>query len=263
MLDNDVALVIDDSATVRRIIATLLRDYLGCRNIIEADNGSGALRVLHSRRDEITWIFCDWEMPGLNGHQFLMEVRSRPETAQTPFIMVTTRADRDSLVKAVEAGVDAYVVKPFTATTLVDKVRTIVHRSERRKAERVKVDQDHRVVVLVEIKGHSGCGSGTLIDISLNGALLRLPNSFGRNLWVYDPATLRIVLPGGDGKEGGEADPPIVIPTEVVRVEADNKSGSRSAVCLAFRFLELERGALQRLTSFQNALREQSTVPRL
>ncbi len=262
MLDNDVALVIDDSGTVRRIIATLLRDYLGCRNIIEATNGSEALELIHSRRGEIGWIFCDWEMPGLTGHQFLMEVRNHPETADTPFIMVTTRADRDSLIKAVEAGVDAYVVKPFTATTLVDKVRTILHRSERRKSERVKVQAGEDITVLVEVKGQSGYGSGSLVDISLSGALMRLPYGFSRSMWVYDQATLRIMQPSisGDKEADGEQ---IGVPVEVVRVEADHETKSQTTVCVAFRFLELERQALQRLKVFQDRLREESTVPRL
>lgn len=261
MLDGEVALVIDDSSTVRRIITTILRDYLNCTQIIEAADGNEAMKCLSEQGESIDWIFCDWEMPGLTGDAFLMEVRNYPATQSTPFIMITTRADRESLMTAAKAGVDAYVVKPFTATTLIEKVRGILHRNERRQAERVK-PSNQTIEVELALEGHGGRGTCQLLDLSATGALLLVGKGISRGAWIYDQAQLTLELPAvkrGDGATREE----IKVLAEVVRIEARANPANTEdhGVSMAFHFERPDKETQRKLAALKSLLLQQATVP--
>ncbi|HMA12588.1 MAG TPA: chemotaxis response regulator CheY [Steroidobacteraceae bacterium] len=116
-------LVVDDFSTMRRIIKNFLND-LGYTNIAEADDGNTALPVLKS--GEVDFLITDWNMPGMPGLQLLREVRNNPATKKLPVLMVTAEAKREQIVEAAQAGVNGYVVKPFTAQTLKDKIDKIL-----------------------------------------------------------------------------------------------------------------------------------------
>lgn len=115
-------LVVDDFSTMRRIITGLLRD-LGYENTEEADDGATALPMLQS--GEFDFLVTDWNMPKMTGIELLRAVRADAELAGLPVLMVTAEAQRDQIVAAAEAGVDGYVVKPFTAGTLNKKIQRI------------------------------------------------------------------------------------------------------------------------------------------
>lgn len=119
---NMKVLVVDDFSTMRRIIKNILTQ-LGFKNIAEADDGTTALEVLKS--EKIDLVISDWNMPKMTGLDLLKKVRSDPETADLPFIMVTAEAQQDNIVLAVKAKVNQYIVKPFTAETLGDKINKI------------------------------------------------------------------------------------------------------------------------------------------
>lgn len=112
-------LVVDDFATMRRIVKNILTQ-LGYKNIIEADDGSTALNVLKS--EKIDLIISDWNMPKMTGLDLLKAVRGDSSLADTPFIMVTAEAQQDNIILAVKAKVSQYIVKPFTAETLAEKL---------------------------------------------------------------------------------------------------------------------------------------------
>ena len=118
-------LIVDDFSTMRRIIKNLLRD-LGFANTAEADDGTSALPML--KAGGIDFLVTDWNMPGMTGIDLLKEVRNDPDLASLPVLMVTAEAKRDQIVAAAEAGVNGYVVKPFTAQTLKDKLERIFER---------------------------------------------------------------------------------------------------------------------------------------
>ena len=261
MLDGEVALVIDDSSTVRRIITTILRDYLNCKQIIEAADGNEAVQCLKNEGERIGWIFCDWEMPGLTGDAFLMEVRNYPATQATPFIMITTRADRESLMTAAKAGVDAYVVKPFTATTLIEKVRGILHRNERRQAERVK-PSGGPIEVELALEGHGGRGVCLLIDLSATGALLQVGPGISRGAWIYDRAELNLELPAVKRGDGATRER-IRVLARVVRIEAHAMPGhtDEPGVSMAFQFDKPDKETQRKLAALKSLLLEQATVP--
>jgi two-component system chemotaxis response regulator CheY len=120
-------LVVDDFSTMRRIIRNLLRE-LGFNNILEADDGQSALPKLQS--GGIDFLITDWNMPGMTGIDLLRTVRADPNLAQLPVLMVTAEAKRDQIVEAAQAGVNGYVIKPFTAATLQEKIEKIFERLE-------------------------------------------------------------------------------------------------------------------------------------
>ena len=119
---NMKILVVDDFATMRRIIKNILTQ-LGFKNIIEADDGTTALDVLKS--EKIGLIVSDWNMPKMTGLDLLKAVRADASLTNTPFIMVTAEAQQDNIILAVKAKVSQYIVKPFTAETLSEKLSKI------------------------------------------------------------------------------------------------------------------------------------------
>ena len=118
-------LVVDDFSTMRRIIKNLLRE-LGFTNIDEADDGQTALPKLQA--GGIDFLVTDWNMPGMTGIDLLKAVRADPALANTPVLLVTAEAKREQIVEAAQAGVNGYVIKPFTAQTLEEKIVKIFER---------------------------------------------------------------------------------------------------------------------------------------
>jgi two-component system chemotaxis response regulator CheY len=118
-------LVVDDFSTMRRIIKNFLND-LGYNHVQEADDGMTALPILKS--GTIDFLITDWNMPGMQGIDLLRAVRSDPNLSSLPVLLVTAEARRDQIVLAAEAGVNGYIVKPFTAQTLKEKIDKIFER---------------------------------------------------------------------------------------------------------------------------------------
>jgi two-component system chemotaxis response regulator CheY len=116
---NMKVLVVDDFATMRRIVKNIL-NQIGFKNIIEADDGSSALEVL--KKDKVDLIMSDWNMPKMTGLELLKAVRSDESMKDMPFLMVTAEGQKDSVVQTVQAGVSDYIVKPFTADTVKEKL---------------------------------------------------------------------------------------------------------------------------------------------
>ncbi len=120
-------LVVDDFSTMRRIIKNLLRD-LGFTNVSEADDGSTALPMLQN--GDFDFVVTDWNMPGMQGIDLLREIRKDDKLKHMPVMMVTAEAKKEQIVAAAQAGVNGYIVKPFTAATLKGKLDKIFERLE-------------------------------------------------------------------------------------------------------------------------------------
>ncbi len=118
-------LVVDDFSTMRRIIKNLLRD-LGFTNTSEADDGNTALPMLQN--GNFDFLVTDWNMPGMTGIELLKHVREDERLKDMPVLMVTAEAKRDQIVAAAQAGVNGYVIKPFTAAVLKEKIEKIFDR---------------------------------------------------------------------------------------------------------------------------------------
>lgn len=116
-------LIVDDFATMRRILKNILRQ-IGFSNIAEAGDGKSALREL--KKDKFDLILCDWNMPEMSGLELLTTIRSDDELKNIHFIMVTAEAQKDNIIEAVKAGVSNYIVKPFTAETMAEKLKKVI-----------------------------------------------------------------------------------------------------------------------------------------
>lgn len=118
-------LIVDDSSTMRRIIMNTL-SKLGHQDFAEAGNGKEGLDHLHA--GSVDMIITDWNMPEMSGIDFIRAVRAMPEIKDTPVLMVTTNAAQEDIVEALKAGVDSYVVKPFTPATMKEKIDAVLTR---------------------------------------------------------------------------------------------------------------------------------------
>jgi two-component system chemotaxis response regulator CheY len=125
MDQNIKILVVDDFATMRKVIRNLLKQ-VGYENIVEAEDGVTALKALKSQK--IDFIISDWNMPNMTGIELLKAVRADEDLKTTPFLMVTAEALQDNVITAVKAGVSNYIVKPFTAEVLNDKIKKILEK---------------------------------------------------------------------------------------------------------------------------------------
>jgi two-component system, chemotaxis family, chemotaxis protein CheY len=115
-------LSVDDFSTMRRIVKNILKQ-LGYTNVDEAENGAAALDAL--RENDYGLVISDWNMPVKTGIELLKEVRADPNLKEVPFLMVTAEAEKDNVVEAMSAGVNNYIIKPFTAQILEEKLSGI------------------------------------------------------------------------------------------------------------------------------------------
>jgi len=111
-------LVVDDSATMRRIVVNSLR-RIGFEDCVEAGDGVEALDTFDS---SVEFVITDWNMPNMGGLDFVRALRARDDGKEIPILMVTTRSVREDIVQAAQAGVNNYVVKPFTPQILKEKI---------------------------------------------------------------------------------------------------------------------------------------------
>lgn len=115
-------LVVDDFSTMRRIVRNLLKE-LGFTNVHEAEDGVDALTKL--RGGDFEFVVSDWNMPNMTGIELLRTIRADPALKHLPVLMVTAEAKKENIIEAAQAGASGYVVKPFTAATLDEKLKKI------------------------------------------------------------------------------------------------------------------------------------------
>lgn len=115
-------LVVDDMVTMRRIVKNILKQ-LGFSNLDEAENGQEALQKL--RADTFGFVVSDWNMPVMTGIDMLRAIRADEKLKAIPVLMVTAEAQQHNLIEAVQAGVSNYIIKPFTAETMQEKIAKI------------------------------------------------------------------------------------------------------------------------------------------
>ena len=121
-------LVVDDFSTMRRIVRNLLKE-LGFTNVIEAEDGVDALSKL--RAGDIEFVVSDWNMPNMTGIDLLRAIRKDPSLRHLPVLMVTAEAKKENIIEAAQAGASGYIVKPFTAATMDEKLKKIFHNMKK------------------------------------------------------------------------------------------------------------------------------------
>ncbi|KXS39166.1 MAG: Response regulator CheY [Halomonadaceae bacterium T82-2] len=126
MADKNMSiLVVDDFPTMRRIVRSLLKE-LGYNNVEEAEDGQDALGKL--RGGNFEFVVSDWNMPNLDGLEMLKQIRADDALKSLPVLMVTAEAKKENIIAAAQAGANGYVVKPFTAATLEEKLNKIFEK---------------------------------------------------------------------------------------------------------------------------------------
>lgn len=120
-------LVVDDFSTMRRIVGGLLKE-LKYTDIVEADDGTSALKILESDAHPISFVLTDWNMPQMDGLTLLKTIRASPKLMHLPVLMITAEAKKENIVEAAQSGADGYIVKPFNAATLNEKIEKILTR---------------------------------------------------------------------------------------------------------------------------------------
>jgi len=124
MFDQNMKiLVVDDFSTMRRIIKNILLE-IGYHNVEEAEDGNAAMQKL--RGGKFDFVITDWNMPNMSGLELLTAVRQDPSLMSTPVLMVTAEAAKENVISAVQAGVNNYIVKPFTAAVLKERIDLIL-----------------------------------------------------------------------------------------------------------------------------------------
>ncbi len=124
-------LVVDDFSTMRRIVRNLLKE-LGFLNADEAEDGAIALAKLNN--ENFDFVVTDWNMPNMDGLTLLQQIRANPQLKHLPVLMITAEAKKENIVAAAQAGASGYIVKPFTAATLSEKLNKIFERLEKEAA---------------------------------------------------------------------------------------------------------------------------------
>jgi two-component system, chemotaxis family, chemotaxis protein CheY len=126
MVDKNMRiLVVDDFPTMRRIVRNLLKE-LGFSNVDEAEDGAAGLAKLKAGGFE--FVVSDWNMPNMDGLTMLKEIRADASISNLPVLMVTAEAKKENIIAAAQAGANGYVVKPFTAATLDEKLNKILEK---------------------------------------------------------------------------------------------------------------------------------------
>ena len=121
-------LVVDDFSTMRRIVRNLLKE-LGFTNVEEAEDGVVALQKLQG--GDFEFVVTDWNMPNMDGLTLLQKIRTAPEFKHLPVLMVTAEAKKENIIAAAQAGASGYIVKPFTAATMSEKLEKIFDKMGR------------------------------------------------------------------------------------------------------------------------------------
>jgi two-component system chemotaxis response regulator CheY len=124
-------LVVDDFSTMRRIVRNLLKE-LGFLNVDEAEDGAIALGKLTS--EAFDFVVTDWNMPNMDGLTLLQQIRANPQLKHLPVLMITAEAKKENIVAAAQSGASGYIVKPFTAATLSEKLSKIFEKLEKEAA---------------------------------------------------------------------------------------------------------------------------------
>jgi two-component system chemotaxis response regulator CheY len=124
-------LVVDDFSTMRRIVRNLLKE-LGYTNAEEAEDGTVALNML--RANKFDFVVSDWNMPNMTGIELLKSIRADASLKSLPVLMITAEARKENIIEAAQAGANGYIVKPFTAATLDEKLTKIFKNLEKKAA---------------------------------------------------------------------------------------------------------------------------------
>lgn len=241
MFEKDVVLVVDPSKQIVSIVSRMLKEQLKFGRVISSTNSKEALGII--REEKINWVISEWEMPNVSGLELLKEVRNKKETSEIPFILMSARADKESLVEAVSAGISDYITKPFSPAKLLEKLKRFTSLKQVSRSVRVTPTDQY----IVEIEATNGKKyKSTIVNISLSGCLLRSPLLKG-GLYLYDEVPLNLKL----------AENNIQIKASVIRLDTDKSDATdaKEFMTVAFSFVGVDEQAQMCLNEFINKIK--------
>jgi two-component system chemotaxis response regulator CheY len=232
------ALVLDKSNEVRRYLSSLLQRQFACERVVQVDNSQEALGLLKSEQAQFDWIFYDWDLGDIPPQEFLDRVRHEGAGQHAAILMMTRNRERYIVHEALRAGADDYLVKPFTLSILLLKMRRMGALRDRRRHERMSLDDNDDMCLRFENGEET---TARLVTVSRVGCLVRAPRCLSRYAHVYDTSTISL--------QAGEEE--LSLSGELIRIETDReKAGSREHVLAAFSFKPLTTELSTRLEQF-------------
>ncbi|MDH4274582.1 MAG: response regulator [Gammaproteobacteria bacterium] len=243
MANQYTAMVVNNNAMERNSIIGVLKRDFNLRNIISAQSNKEALNSLRVE-DRVDWIFFDQQLPDGDGFVFIGEAKKIAKTERSAFILTASTSDKATLLRAAAAGVNEFVLKPFTPSTLVSKVRHVLESADRRTAERLAPVKDHLTMLNFGAVSYKG----KLIDISLGGCMVR-SQIFDQGGMIYDKGILCLPL--------DIANEPANVEVEVVRLERNpDYDNSRDTMRVGLKFTKMSDPDLIRLKNFITRLKQ-------
>ena len=240
MFYDKIALVVDDSPTVSSFITHILKDALGFGAVRRAQSGQAGLQVFKAER--IDWVFCDFEMPGMNGLEFLSALRAMDRGKSIPFIMITSHTHKETVTKALSAGASDFLAKPFTPANLIEKVRRLHGSADRRMAQRIAVIRPN--LCQIQFLSSATQYEAVLVDFSSSGCLF-VTQPFRQGGTIHDTAQLGLKI----------EDHTLSIKGDLLRMEADIEEGANPRVRAAFKFADMDESSRKEVNAFIEAIR--------
>jgi two-component system chemotaxis response regulator CheY len=239
-------LVVEDMLTMRNVIVNGIKKTFFNIEVDETDNGFAAQSRLGKIRYDM--IISDWEMPKMSGLELLQWVRSTPSIHQTPFIMITGNATKESITEAMRVGVTSYMVKPFTMEGLAVKMSAIIDKFDRRQFERLVTSNP----VTIHRKGDKSV-SGNLIDISAGGLFGIFPRSASLP-FVMDDVSLDIFYKNQEENTAAT----LSLQGFVIRLQAAEVSRTTDNIKIAVKFDEASANGNSDLLKFLDQLKSKT-----
>lgn len=233
MANDSIAVVVDQNLLDRRTVVSILRKEFKIAQVHQSGTARDALAIIKDS-DKIAWLISDTDLPDESGFDFVNKARTFPSVASSSIVMVSSRRDREALLLAATAGVSDYVVKPFTSSTLVAKLRKIANGHERRTSRRISVLGEHTA----NLAFNDTVYDASLLDISLGGCLVRTELLNRGGGCVYDKALVKVEYGGGG----------VVLEGVLLRTEGDledNPDGDTMKA--AFRFTNSDQRVIDDL----------------
>jgi len=240
MNDNKLALVMDDSVSMRHHVMSILRENEDVGEILEADNPDDALRLLLEHDGKLQFIVSDWDLPGMPLADFLQVIQCQPRLAGAPLLLLIEEDKQDAKALAKEMGATAVVTTPVDPERLLVLTMAVTGTVDRRRAKRIRSP----IACQIELglsKSKKGYAA-KVVNISDTGILLRTPVPGRGAGYVYDLATLTLQPTQGD---------PIKVSARILRIEADNEHRDlEDQVLMAFEYKNMDAGDLRALRQY-------------
>jgi two-component system chemotaxis response regulator CheY len=240
MNDNKLALVIEDSVSVRRHVTSILRENEDVGDILEAGNADEALRLLMEHDGKLQFIVSNCDLPGMPLSEFLQVIECQPRLAGAPLLLLVEEGRPDAGTAAKEVGATAMVTMPPDPERLLLLTMAVTGTADRRRAKRI------RSPIACEMTlGHSKSKksySATVVNISDSGVLLRAPIPLRGAGYIYDTASLALQPARGE---------PIKVPARILRIEADGEDrAAESNILMALEYGMMDTGARKALRRY-------------